>query len=227
MKSSTYTNWFRRLLILGAVVGAGAFASTAGAVGRPPDVQDTMTALHSTPAGLKADGLRWQGIAQTYGQLQPARNFPTQLGLEADGLRLQGMAKVYQQLRPAPDVVERYAATHGLGTGISGTQSTVVSRPPDVQDVASSVNAAAPDVIERYVAVHPSGIGVSSNATEATRPPDIGDAALAVQYGSTVQSTGFDWGDWAIGIGSGVCLALLVGAAFLMSRQLRDRVQTA
>src|SRR5260221_10000419 len=40
MKSSSYLNWFRRLVVLGAVVAAGAFASTAGAVGRPPDIQD-------------------------------------------------------------------------------------------------------------------------------------------------------------------------------------------
>jgi hypothetical protein len=31
MKSSSYLNWFRRLVVLGAVVAAGAFASTAGA----------------------------------------------------------------------------------------------------------------------------------------------------------------------------------------------------
>ena len=40
MKSSFYFKWFRRLAVLGAVVAAGAFASTAGAVGRPPDIQD-------------------------------------------------------------------------------------------------------------------------------------------------------------------------------------------
>ena len=40
MKSSSYLNWFRRLAVLGAVVAVGAFASTAGAVGRPPDIQD-------------------------------------------------------------------------------------------------------------------------------------------------------------------------------------------
>lgn len=172
MKSTTYLTWFKRLLVLGAVVGIGALASSAGAVGRPPDVQDAAATLHSPPA----------------------------------------------------DVVERYAATHQSG---SGTQSRLVSRPPDVQDVASSMNAAAPDVIERFVAVHPYDLGLPSGATDVTRPPDISDTALAVRYGSIVQSKGFDWGDWAIGIGSGMGLALLLGAVLLMGRQLRRGVQTA
>jgi hypothetical protein len=194
--------WFRRMLVLGAVV-AGATASAAGAlpqldspgaatasfgavVSRPPDVQDAVTALHSTPAGLKADGLRWQGIPQAYRILESAGNFPTQLGLQAEGMRLQGMAQVYQQIQPAADVVER------------------------------------------FVAVHPDGLGFTSNAASVSRPPDISDTALAVQYGSATQSSaGFDWGDWAIGIGSGLGVALLLGACILMARQLRHGVQTA
>jgi hypothetical protein len=240
MKSFNYLSWFRRMLVLGAVV-AGATASAAGAylptpesqgsatanvvsqVGRPPDVQDTATALYRTPEGVKADGLRWQGIAQTYQQLASARNFPTPLGLKADGLRLQGMAQVYQlQIQAVPDVVERYAATHQ-----GGTQS-LVSRPPDIRDTANSLTASVPDVFERFAAVHADGLGFSSNAASVSRPPDISDTALAVQYGSVGESkTGFNWGDWAIGIGSGIGLALLLGACFLMSRQLRHRVQTA
>jgi hypothetical protein len=202
MKSLSYLRWFRRMLILGAVV-AGATASVAGAYvpqpdgtspapvsfaapTRPPDVQDAMTALHSTPAGLKADGLRWQGMAQTYKEVQSAGNYPTQLGLKAEGMRLQGIAQVYQQTQAVPDVFERFAA------------------------------------------VHPNGAAVSSSAVSRARPPDISDAALAVQYGSVTPSTaGFSWRDWAIGIGSGLGLALLIGACFVMTRQLRHRVQTA
>ena len=172
MQRSNYLTWFRRLLVLGAVV-AGVTASAAVAipvyepqyvgtadfaapVSRPPDVQDAASAAYSTPAGLKADGLRLQAIAQAY-----------------------------QQVQAAPDVVERYAATHSLGT---------------VQPTAS-----------------------------VSRPPDVADTALAVRYGSTstVGSDGFDWSDWAIGIGSGLGLCLIVGAAVLMSRQLRHPVQTA
>ena len=138
MKSSTYLTWLRRLIVLGAVV-AGTVASTAGAVvSRPPDVQDAAAALHFTSAGLKADGLRLQGIAQVYKQVQSVS---------------------------VPDVFERYAAAHPYGSGLSSVSlSTLVSRPPDVSDAAQ--------------------------------------AAGRVSFS---QSTGFDWGDYAIGIGRASC----------------------
>jgi hypothetical protein len=133
-------------------------ANLSAPVSRPPDIQDASNALYA----------------------------PTQAGLTADGLRLQGIAQVYQQqTQAAPDVVERYAATHSLGA--------------------------------------------SQSVTSVSRPPDVADTALAVRYGSTssFQSDGFDWSDWAIGIGSGMGIALLLGGALLMSRQLRHPVQTA
>jgi hypothetical protein len=57
------------------------------------DTRDA-AALHSTPLGLKADGLRLQSLAQSYSQ-------PTAQGLEADGLRLQAIAQAYKQSEPA------------------------------------------------------------------------------------------------------------------------------
>ena len=107
--STTYLNWFRRLLVLGAVVAAGVITASACAVGRPPDVEDFATALHQTPAGVIADGLR-----------------------------LQGEAQVYQQLQDGPDAFERYASAHPYGNGLS-VSSTIVARPPDVVDAAFSV----------------------------------------------------------------------------------------
>jgi hypothetical protein len=53
---------------------------------------NAMTAGGSTPQGLKADGLRLQGIADRYAQM---RGY-TQAGLRADGLRYQAMARAYQ-----------------------------------------------------------------------------------------------------------------------------------
>jgi hypothetical protein len=50
----------------------------------------------NTPQGLMADGLRLQGIADRYVQMQGY----TQDGLEADGLRYQAMARAYPN-RPA------------------------------------------------------------------------------------------------------------------------------
>jgi hypothetical protein len=140
MKGFDYLAWFRRLLVLGAVVAIGATATAAGAAGSRLDPGGP----DSTPAGLKADGLRWQGIAATYKQLENASHFPTAQGMKADGLRLQGIAQVYQQLEATPS------------------------------------------------------------------------------------SSGFDWNDWGIGIGTGVGMALILGGCLVMGRQLRHRdIQTA
>ena len=57
---------------------------------------NAMSVGGTTPQGLKADGLRLQGIADRYAQM---RGY-TQDGLRADGLRYQAMARAYQS-RPA------------------------------------------------------------------------------------------------------------------------------
>jgi len=57
---------------------------------------NAMSVGGSTPQGLKADGLRLQGLADRYGQM---RGY-TQAGLRADGLRYQAMARAYPS-RPA------------------------------------------------------------------------------------------------------------------------------
>jgi hypothetical protein len=44
-----------------------------------------------TPAGIKADGLRWQAMADFYKRLQS----PTPAGIKADGLRWQAIARTY------------------------------------------------------------------------------------------------------------------------------------
>jgi hypothetical protein len=55
---------------------------------------NAMSVEGSTPQGLKADGLRLQGIADRYVQMSGY----TQEGLQADGLRLQGLADRYVQM---------------------------------------------------------------------------------------------------------------------------------
>jgi hypothetical protein len=49
-----------------------------------------------TQDGLKADGLRWQAIARTYSG-QPAASFYTPKQLRVEGLRWEAMAKAYAQ----------------------------------------------------------------------------------------------------------------------------------
>ena len=57
---------------------------------------NAMSVGGTTPQGLKADGLRLQGVADRYVEM---RGY-TQDGLNADGLRLQAMARAYTN-RPA------------------------------------------------------------------------------------------------------------------------------
>ena len=152
MLFSTYLIRFKRLFVLGAVVCvAGAIASTAAAVGRPPDVQDAASANVATLAG----------------------------------------------------------------------------RPPDISDVASRMTALS-DVFERYAAAHPYGVGTASTTVSVPRPPDVSDTALALQYRPAAEPSGFGWTDWSIGIGTGIGLALFVGAGLVVTRrQLRHQTQTA
>jgi hypothetical protein len=92
VKPFNYLKWFRRLAVLGAVV-AGLTASAAGAAPMldPQDTPANPVLSHTTPQGLRADGLRWLAIAKAYQSTQQA---------------------------PAPDVFERYVASHPYGQGV-------------------------------------------------------------------------------------------------------------
>jgi hypothetical protein len=191
MFPSTTLNRFRQHLLVGAVAAA-TIVPAAGAVTRPPDVQDTAS-------------------ANLVAQLSPPDIRDAALGTSV----------------AVPDVLERYAIAHPFGTGLSSME-VGVRRPPDVQDAAFGSSVDVPDVIERYATAHPYGGGLLSQGVSAPRPPDVTDATLAAQYNSIGGLTsGFNWGDWAIGIGSGIGMALLLGAGLVTSRQIRQRVRTA
>jgi hypothetical protein len=186
MFQSTTLNRFKRHLLVAGVV-AGTVIPAAGAVGEP------------TAQGTKADGLRMEGIAQVYKQLESA---PTDLGMKADGMRLQGIAQVYQQLQPSgPDAFERYVNSH---------------------------SPARPDVLERYATAHPYGDGLGVQpATSGDRIVDDSFRDAPVASAVVPTDDGFNWGDWAIGIGSGLGLVLLVGTGLATSRQVREHLRTA
>jgi hypothetical protein len=140
----------------------------------------------------------------------PATSFPTAQGLRADGLRLQAMAQAYEsqtraQASPSP------------------------GRPPDVGDAAAAATLPGPDVVDRYVTSHARVTGLSSatQSTEVGRPPDVADAAQTLSAQSADASTGFDWGDYGIGIGSGMGVILLLAGGLALGRQQRRRMQTA
>jgi hypothetical protein len=214
MKSSFFFNWFTRLAVLGAVVAAGAFASTAGAVERPPDIQDI------AGANPGADVSRPPDTGDVAARLSAS----------------------------VPDVFERYAAEHPYGRGLAVTP-VLVTRPPDVQDTADSVNAASPsdsrlvsrpvdriNAQERARANDARVVGTSARsagpvaaiiAQERGRRLDqrlLSTPAPSIQI---VESGGFHWNDWGIGIGTGMGLVFFLGGVFLMSRQLRHPVQPA
>jgi hypothetical protein len=106
----------------------------------------------------------------------------------------------------------------------------------------SPPESSVPDVFERYAAVHP--YGNAAPTLQRGSVPLYTPAMLAAHYnredllyrprpslptnpGPTV-STGFNWSDWAIGIGTGLGLALILGGGLLMGRHLRHRgIQTA
>ena len=167
--STTYLNWFRRLLVLGAVVAAGVITAGAGAV-IPPEGQDFATAVHQTPAGVTADGLRLQGEAEVYKQLESAQGYPTEQGLKADGLRLQGEAEVYKQLESA----QGYPTEQGLkadGLRLQGEAQVY-------QQLQGG-----PDVFERYAAAHPYGRGLSVSSTSTSDGFNWSDWGIGIGMG--------------------------------------------
>jgi hypothetical protein len=123
MTKSTSLIWFRRLLVLGAVV-AGATASAAGAAGRPPDVQDAATAnlaaLISPPDVRDAASGSTVAVADAFERFATAHPF-------GKGLSSTQTAQVSQP----PDIRDTALAL--------GSQSTDVGRPPDVDDTALAV----------------------------------------------------------------------------------------
>jgi hypothetical protein len=150
-----------------------------------------------------------------------AAGSPTAQGLKADGLRLQGIARVYESLRaqasaPTPlglkadglrlqGIAQVYQRSQQAA---SAPTESLLSRPPDVQDAAA-------------------GIEPATTSTLVSRPPDISDAAQVARTVSFSKSSGFDWADYAMGIGSGMGLILVLAGGLAIGWQRRHRVQTA
>jgi len=176
---------------------AGATAAMAGAVGRPPDVRD---AANANATATVPD------VFERYAAAHPYRSSP-------------------------PDVFERYAAAHPYGSGLS----TPDVEPPDIRDNAAAI--AEPSPVDRIIAqesarhgdlaVFGPGPFMVQSSSAVTRPPDVRDAAEAAETVSASQGDGFDWGDYAIGIGSGIGLSLLLAGALGAGLQRRGRMQTA
>jgi hypothetical protein len=215
MTTSTYLIRITRLLVLCAVV-AGTTATVAGAYDAGPmsygerwqGVDQNYrgeTSNVPTPQGLKADGLRWQGIAKVYRDLGPSGHGPTAQGLRADGLRWQGIAKVYADLGE-PEVSAATASVHpddragplGIGSQ-TASQPSVGLRPDDRSGIR--------------------GVGSSEPVTPSLRPDDRpGPLGTGVVEVAPVPSgDSFDWGDAGIGVAAGIGLALGLAGALLLA----------
>ena len=215
MKRSNYLNWFRRLVVLGAVVAAAtASTATAGVMidaGGPVDTQGP------TALGLKAEGQRLQGMAEVYKSLS---NAPTAQGLRADGLRLRGIAQVYQQLEPqaAPDVFERYAASHPYG--VVATAATGSERIVDdwFRDPAPTATPSGDRIVDDSFR---DPAPVATPAGDRIVDDYFRDAPTVVSSPAT--GNGLDWGDFGIGAGAMFGLGALVVGLGLGAVAMRHR----
>jgi len=156
-------------------------------------------ASNRPPQGLKADGLRLQGIAQVYRQLQdrPAASFYTPLALAAEGQRLQGTAQVYERMQGLE--------ADGLRLqGIAGVYERLQNRP------AASFYT-------------PQALKAQGLRWQGIAQAYAADATTA---GSSSSSSGFDWVAAFIGAASMLGLAT-VGVALLLGAQRLRRTKVA
>jgi hypothetical protein len=244
MYPSTYLKWFRRLLILGAVV-AGLTASAAGArldPGTPPDVSDVAFRLSTAPA---TDVARPPDVRDAAGQVttSTADVFERYVSTHPYGFAPSSTQIVS---RP-PDVQDAASALHVTAQGL---QADGLRWQAIAQAYQQGGTSSVPDVFERYVSTHPYGFAPSSTQI-VSRPPDVQDAASALhvtaqglqadglrwqgiaqayqQAGTSVTSGGgVDWNAYIIGIGSGLGGRILLAAGLTMVTRLQrsHRVQS-
>jgi hypothetical protein len=107
---------------------------------------NALAAGGTTPQGLKADGLRLQGIADRYAQMSGY----TQDGLRADGLRYQAMARAYGSRPAASFYTPQALKAEGLRWQ---TMAQVYSQPQAVRDSGFDWGAAGIGAIGVFVAM--------------------------------------------------------------------------
>jgi hypothetical protein len=134
MDPSTYLSWFRRLLILGAVV-AGLSASAAGArldPGTPPDVSDVASALSTTPPTIVSRPPDVRDVANTVNAAAPDA-FERYAAEHPYGNGLPSAASPIDRIIAQEQSRQRDLALFSLGFSARATSSDG-STPPDVQD---------------------------------------------------------------------------------------------
>lgn len=107
---------------------------------------NAMSTGGTTPQGLKAEGLRLQGIADRYVQM---RGY-TQDGLRADGLRYQAMARAYENRSAASFYTPQALKAEGLRWQ---TMARVYAQPQVVRNSGFDWGAAGIGAIGVFVAM--------------------------------------------------------------------------
>jgi hypothetical protein len=107
---------------------------------------NAMSAGGTTPQGLKADGLRLQGLADRYVQMSGY----TQDGLRADGLRYQAMARAYTDRPAASFYTPQALKAEGLRWQ---RMAQVYSQPQVVRDSGFDWGAAGIGALGVFVAM--------------------------------------------------------------------------
>jgi hypothetical protein len=181
-------------------------------------------ALHSTPLGLMADGLRWQAIARAYELSERSANAPTPQGLKADGLRLQALAEAYRQ-REAPDV--RNAAA------VAGTplRADVIRAQALDKLYGNAWTHVTPAQFRRLVTAFGPEVTTTMSPQQARAEFARGQGLnqLAKRYATATppapvaSSNGFDWPDASIGVAVAFG-AMLLAAAGAIALRTRSRL---
>jgi len=231
MYRSTYLSWFRRLLILGAVV-AGLTASAAGArldPGTPPEVRDVASALSTTPATTVSRPPDVRDAATSVNAAAPDV-FEREAAAHPYGRGLASATSAIDRIIAQEQGRQHELALFSLGFSAPTTSSDFRSTPPDVQDVMTTLHS-TPEGLKadglRYQGI--ARVYEQLQSDKALRP-DESPGPLGVGEPTSVPVSGgsdFAWDDWAIGVGAGLGIVLLLGIGLMVGRQQRRRVQPA
>jgi hypothetical protein len=113
----------------------------------------------------------------------------------------------------ASPVGARVVIEPGAGDVAAPVAVGAVNRPADVQGAAASSTSG--DVMARHF------------RHEDALYSDRSSVSASLSTPTANSSSGFDWSDYAIGLGSGIGLIVFLAGGLVIGRQLRHRVQTA
>jgi hypothetical protein len=168
-------------------------------------------ALHSTPLGLKADGLRWQAVARAYQLSERSANTPTPQGLKADGLRWQAIAKAYRQS----------VAPNAPSPKSSGRAAALIALHFQHEDAlyGGRLETSSAQTSAQLMALHFKHEDARYQAREVASGPSRSETPAL-----TAASDSFNWNDALIGAGSAFVLGILGAGATIAIRRSHSRL---